>query len=239
MKEPEKNILMMLAETCERSASLAKECSKMIYSDFYNDPIKIDIRLRQLFSRLSTSEALTHSAMRVVIDDAGIKLNDPLVEEFNDLITYDEFAVKRVDIDGQDYPFFVFRTPFCGYKKERYVEGLNVPITSYFQFGIGDCVKRMQDNEIEIEQFENSFVLFEHRYNVNHKRKKIYDMDNVETKKMIDMLGWFFIGSDSMGRIETYYTSRQTEDKKHSMVIVTDVSQAIFAQIHKNALFDH
>jgi len=138
------------------------------------------------------------------------------VENENGHIYRKDFALEEYLLNGSNTPAYIFRMPFCGGRMTKAGKNFQLPADEYCMKGITEAVfdfkNRTGDFPIE---FKKVFVGFLHHRAFQRKesRKGAVDMDNVQTKFIIDSLNTFFFESDTEGWIETAYMSAFTEDK--------------------------
>jgi hypothetical protein len=132
-----------------------------------------------------------------------------------------EFNAKRYDLDGFLMPVFHFSLPFAGHKKTIFHPNFRIRMTHYFDYGMTKALEKLRADGTEIVSFEQAFVLFMHHINPSDYHGTSVDMDNIETKRVIDTLHASIIQSDFCGHISTRYMSQKTDGEPYTEMYVS------------------
>jgi DNA-binding XRE family transcriptional regulator len=184
------------------------------------------MKLNDAYSALGYLNTCMDYSVRKVCDDIFDVYNYTLDENEFSHAFYPDFAVNEEKIPGTEDTYFHFILPFAGHRKVVYHPDFNVSMARYFSLGIDDLKRRMQAETRGIKGFNYSFMGFLHHMHPSRNGLKTrYDLDNVETKRIVDAVNRTFIHGDNSERISTYYTAAEIskEEKEWTEMFVCDM----------------
>ena len=222
LKGDERAAVIKAVEHAAESAGVLKSDMESLLEKFYS------------LDKLAMKKAISKAYLSLQgVDDAMRIPMKPVVEyvfegedkdEVFDVLDYSDFTCTRHDQSTKQHPIFCLTTPFAGYRRGT---EKNISTTHIFTKGIPLAVKKMEEKGSKPVVFDRGFVLFEHHMNADRSTETKYDMDNVETKKIVDALTVSFLKSDTASRLHTHYTA-VLDDKQYTKIWITDVSQAAY-----------
>lgn len=80
------------------------------------------------------------------------------------------------------------------------------------------CLKDYQKSH-KCKVYETARITFCHCYPKETPAKSLRDCDNIEVKKVLDVLALYFLKDDNMARCEILHTSRPADDYKTEIII--------------------
>jgi hypothetical protein len=162
--------------------------------------------------------------------NAVFKDDEKEFPDFADTVLMPEFHIKKAEMNGFADPIFVFTMPFAGRRRGKYKEiygsDLGISPTHYFDIGIKKATAMMEKNGCLAVRFDRYFLLFEHYYSIKNFPSGLYDLDNIDTKKIIDSLNPVFTFGDESDKIWTFYRSFP-HDCSFTRMFLTSQNQAV------------
>lgn len=73
------------------------------------------------------------------------------------------------------------------------------------------CVLRQYSREHEIHRLRDAIVTIRHNYLSDLPVRYIRDHDNIEVKKVLDVIGLYFLLEDNMAHCDLYYTAKPSD----------------------------
>jgi hypothetical protein len=141
--------------------------------------------INETYSSLHYLQLSMDSAVREVCDDI-FNIDNFIVEDDDFRCdSYPGFDARKEKIPGTEDVFFHFVVPFAGHKKSVYHPQYLISMARYFSLGMDDLKKRMRDAGSEMDGFNYSFIGFLHHIHTG-PNGACYDLDNIETKRVID-----------------------------------------------------
>ena len=74
------------------------------------------------------------------------------------------------------------------------------------------CVLRQYSREHEIHRLRDAIVTIRHNYPSDLPVRYIRDHDNIEVKKVLDVIGLYFLLEDNMAHCDLYYTAKASDE---------------------------
>lgn len=129
-----------------------------------------------------------------------------------DPVKYKDFAKELAGIQGigisyTDFILTIILPVLVPHRKAQYTDYLYKPLYTALQ---NWCRKR-REQHIEIPRYENATICFIHCYDEKLPLSRVRDNDNIEEKHILDVVGSFFLKSDSGIYVNTYHETKLAE----------------------------
>ena len=190
-------------------------------SDFVSKQIQINTISRHLFNLDCLIRMDLKSVYEELFEGGALPYGCSVLKEEQ----YKEFEISMMRLGESEGAVYLITMPYIGFEKFSLNNKVRLPHDPYYAAGVQNAIRALKEKHQQIEEFDKAFISFRHHFDASYMRKKRVDMDNRETKTIIDAVVKHLIKSDALGEVETHYRG-VPDDKAYTKIYVGHAKNA-------------